>query len=102
MDERKREKQEEKIARDRVKAQIEADKLARKKLFGQVSGEEPLKQVSSVAVLSPQKQSKDYTETKLQVLSFILLYFIYIFSLQIIRNKIKTSMNNLFNYIKYL
>jgi len=67
MDERKREKQEEKIARDRVKAQIEADKLARKKLFGQVSGEEQVKQVLPVAVLSPQKQSKDYTETKLQI-----------------------------------
>lgn len=66
MDERKREKQEEKVARERVKAQIEADKLARKKLFGQVSGEEEPKKVSPVAV-SPQKQSKDYTETKLQV-----------------------------------
>lgn len=67
MDERKREKQEEKIARERVKAQIEADKLARKKLFGQVSNEEPPKQVSPVTV-NPQRQSKDYTETKLQVL----------------------------------
>lgn len=87
MDERKREKQEEKIARDRVKAQIEADKLARKKLFGQVSGEESLKQVSPVAVLSPQKQSKDYTETKLQVLTKfynIILFYFYFFLLSII------------------
>jgi len=67
MDERKREKQEEKIARDRVKAQIEADKLARKKLFGQMSGEEQPKPVLPVAVLSPQKQAKDYKETKLQI-----------------------------------
>jgi len=76
MDERKREKQEEKIARDRVKAQIEADKLARKKLFGQMSGEEP-KQVLPVAVLSPQKQVKDYSETKLQVIIvyILLIYF---------------------------
>jgi len=66
MDERKREKQEEKIARDRVKAQIEADKLARKKLYGQASAEEQPKQVLPIAV-SPQKQTKDYTETKLQV-----------------------------------
>lgn len=66
MDERKREKQEEKIARDRVKAQIEADKLARKKLFGQVSEQEKPKQVLPVTV-NLQKQSKDYTETKLQI-----------------------------------
>lgn len=72
MDERKREKQEEKIARDRVRAQIEADKLARKKLFGHGSEEQP-KQVSSVTV-SPQTQSKDYTETKLQVI--ICIYFL--------------------------
>lgn len=78
MDERKREKQEERIARDRVKAQIEADKLARKKLFGQVSEQEKPKQVLPVTV-SPQKQSKDYTETKLQVLIYkILLYYTYI------------------------
>jgi len=83
MDERKREKQEEKIARDRVKAQIEADKLARKKLFGQVSGQEQPKQVLPVATGS-QKQSKDYTETKLQVIelscsmfcSFVFISFI--------------------------
>jgi len=66
MDERKREKQEEKVARDRVKAQIEADKLARKKLFGQISGEEKPTQVLPV-VVSPHKQLKDYTETKLQI-----------------------------------
>lgn len=67
MDERKREKLEEKIARDRVKAQIEADKLARKKLFGQASGQEQPKEVLPVAAISPQKQLKNYTETKLQV-----------------------------------
>ncbi|NP_001156055.1 UBX domain-containing protein 1-like [Acyrthosiphon pisum] len=66
MDERKREKQEEKVARDRVKAQIEADKLARKKLYGQASAGEQPKPVLPVAV-SPQKQTKDYTETKLQI-----------------------------------
>lgn len=66
MDERKREKQEEKVARDRVKAQIEADKLARKRLYGQAPAEGQPKQTLPVAV-SPQKQTKDYTETKLQV-----------------------------------
>lgn len=75
MDERKREKLEEKIARDRVKAQIEADKLARKKLFGQVSGQEQAKPVLPVAI-SPQKQSKEYTETKLQVVKLLFLLFI--------------------------
>lgn len=74
MDERKREKQEEKVARDRVKAQIEADKLARKKLFGQVSGEEQPKPVAPIITPTPLKQSKDYTETKLQVLIFILTH----------------------------
>lgn len=74
MDERKREKQEEKIARDRVKAQIEADKLARKKLFGQVSGHEQPKQVLPAAT-SSQKESKDYTETKLQVIELICSIF---------------------------
>lgn len=83
MDERKREKQEEKIARDRVKAQIEADKLARKKLFGQMSGEEQPKPVSPVAALSAQKQAKDYKETKLQVIIFYIyiIIFFYISSL---------------------
>jgi len=70
MDERKREKQEEKVARDRVKAQIEADKLARKKLFGQMSEKEQPKDVTPISVLGPQKQEKDYKETKLQVIIF--------------------------------
>jgi len=76
MDERKREKQEEKVARDRVKAQIEADKLARKKLYGQAPVEEQPKPVLPVAV-SPQKQTKDYTETKLQVNFIHILNFIF-------------------------
>lgn len=68
MDERKREKQEEKIARDRVKAQIEADKLARKKLYDQASNEKSPTPVLPV-VASPQKQSKNYDLTKLQVIN---------------------------------
>jgi hypothetical protein len=68
MNERKREKLEEKIARDRVKAQIEADKLARKKLFGHASGQEQPKEVLPLAAISPQKQLKNYTEAKLQVI----------------------------------
>ena len=63
MDERKREKQEQ-VAHDREKVQIEADKLARKKLYGQASKEE--QPILPVAV-SPQNQTKGYTETKLQV-----------------------------------
>ncbi|XP_060857596.1 UBX domain-containing protein 1-A-like isoform X2 [Metopolophium dirhodum] len=64
MNERKREKQEDKVAHDKVIAQIEADKLARKKMYGQTSAEEQPKQVLPVA---PQKQTKKYTETKLQI-----------------------------------
>ncbi|XP_050431351.1 UBX domain-containing protein 1-like [Adelges cooleyi] len=64
MDERKREKEDEKKARDRVRAQIEADKLARKKMFGKASGEIEAVKVQPV---NPPKQSKDYTETKLQI-----------------------------------
>jgi len=50
-------------ARHQVIAQIEADKLARKKVYGQASAEEQPKQVLPIA---PQKQTKNYTETKLQ------------------------------------
>jgi len=64
MDERKREKQEDKVARDKVITQIEADKLARKKMYGLASAEEQPKQVLLVA---SHKQTKEYTETKLQV-----------------------------------
>lgn len=74
MDERKREKLDEKLARDRVKAQIEEDKIARKKLFNQVSGQEQPEQLVTPVVIIPQKPPKDYTETKLQVLILNVLF----------------------------
>jgi len=69
---RKREKIEEKVARDRVKAQIEADKIARRAKFG--GGSESPSTTTVVAapppppaVELPPQEKKDYTETKLQI-----------------------------------
>lgn len=67
MNERKREKEDDKLARDRVKAQIEADKQARKKVFDHLYELDQRKLVTSIDIC-PQKPPKDYTETKLQVL----------------------------------
>ncbi|EDW70651.1 UBX domain-containing protein 1 [Drosophila virilis] len=74
VDQRKREKEEEKAARDRVRAQIEADKAARKARAEQSSPGKPSDAVPSVSstttattptgVKSP---PRDYTETRIQV-----------------------------------
>jgi len=69
---RRRDKAEEKRARDRVKAQIEADKLVRRQKFG--SGQEegasstpaPVTPVKPAEPVAPAPK-KDYTETKLQL-----------------------------------
>lgn len=70
-EQRKREKAEEKEARLRVKAQIEADKAARRAKAAAESGQS----LNTVSVPSPVTSSsstthhrKDYSETKLQVL----------------------------------
>lgn len=70
LEQRKREKAEEKEARQRVRAQIEADKAARRAKVAAESGQP----VNSTAVSSPTTSSsstthhrKDYSETKLQV-----------------------------------
>lgn len=69
---RRREKVEDKKARDRVKAQIEADKIARRAKFGPQDGSAeqiaspPPKPIEPVAPAEPAVK-KDYKETKLQV-----------------------------------
>lgn len=69
-EQRKREKAEEKEARQRVKAQIEADKVARRAKAAAESGQ----LLNTVPVPSPVTSTsstthhrKDYSETKLQV-----------------------------------
>ncbi|ODM93168.1 UBX domain-containing protein 1-A [Orchesella cincta] len=69
---RRREKIDDKMARERVKAQIEQDKLARKAKFGQQDGTvEPPPPPKPVAVAEPatavSPPKKDYKETKLQL-----------------------------------
>ncbi|XP_034656924.1 UBX domain-containing protein 1 [Drosophila subobscura] len=71
VDQRKREKEEEKVARDRVRAQIEADKAARKARENkEIPNSEPAPSVSSTTVSSPtgvKSPPRDYTETRIQV-----------------------------------
>lgn len=67
LEQRKREKEEEKIARQRVRAQIEADKAARRAKAAADSSQTP----NPVPILSSSSTSthhrKDYSETKLQI-----------------------------------
>lgn len=71
LEQRKREKAEEKEARQRVKAQIEADKAARRAKAAAESGQllntapVPVPVTSSSSITH---HRKDYSETKLQVL----------------------------------
>ncbi|ALC43400.1 CG8209 [Drosophila busckii] len=70
LDQRKREKDEEKAARDRVRAQIEADKAARKAREQPAASAEPMPSVSSTTASSPsgvKSPPRDYTETRIQV-----------------------------------
>lgn len=70
VEQRKREKQEEKMARERVRAQIEADKAARRaKAAG---GIEAQPSPPTVSVQQPQQPAvstppKDYKETRIQI-----------------------------------
>jgi len=73
-EQRRQEKLDDKRARDRVKAQIEADKIARKAKFG--GGSEAGSSDTAVAVPVPSAKAsevqlpavkKDYSQTKLQV-----------------------------------
>lgn len=69
LEQRKREKAEEKEAIQRVKAQIEADKAARRaKAAAESSQSINLSPVASSSTSTSAHHRKDYTETKLQVL----------------------------------
>ena len=69
VEQRKREKQEEKAARERVKAQIEADKAARRAKAGGIEQTQPI----TPPIVSPPVQQvaatppKDYKETRIQI-----------------------------------
>lgn len=69
LEQRKRDKEEDRIARERVRKQIEADKEARRAKAAAESGEKPAPilspTVSSPSVVPAQK--RDYTQTKLQI-----------------------------------
>lgn len=69
LDERKREKAEEKAARDRVRAQIEADKEARRARAGQASPAAPVQVIpqSSAASSTVTSPPKDYKQTRVQI-----------------------------------
>jgi hypothetical protein len=81
LEQRKREKAEEKEARQRVKAQIEADKAARRAKAAEATGQ----LVNAVSSSSPATSStsmmhrKDYTETRLQVLYIHKIYIILVY-----------------------
>lgn len=67
IEQRKREKEEERIARQRVRDQIEQDKMARKaKAEGQVEVPTVAPQVQP-AVVTKSSVNKNYTEAKLQI-----------------------------------
>lgn len=66
IDQRKREKEEERLARQRIKEQIEQDKLARKAKFGNPS-EVPVPTPAPVAAPVPIRPQASYSEVKLQI-----------------------------------
>lgn len=66
LEQRKREKEEEKMARQRVKDQIEQDKLARKAKFAGNAEPMPAPPIQKVAS-PPSVASRDYNEVRLQI-----------------------------------
>lgn len=74
LDERKREKEEEKLARQRVKEQIEADKAARR---AKADAEKALAASPFAPSSSTSTYRKEYNDTKLQVIThiFMNIYF---------------------------
>ncbi|XP_031833188.1 UBX domain-containing protein 1 [Nomia melanderi] len=64
LEQRRQEKEEEKLARQRIKAQIEADKAARRARANNI---EPPQQTPPVPSSSTTLPRKDYSETKLQI-----------------------------------
>lgn len=83
MEQRKREKEEEKQARNRVKQLIEADKLARK---NKQAGEAPAAAPPVTVIPSPTVSvtPKDYTETKIQVCSSLIWWLIFSWTISLI------------------
>lgn len=73
LEQRKREKAEEKEARQRVRAQIEADKAARRAKAAAESGSQSINTtsvpLSATSSSASAHHRKDYTETRLQVLT---------------------------------
>lgn len=75
LDERKREKEEEKLARQRVKEQIEADKAARR---AKADAEKALAASPFAPSSSTSIYRKEYNDTKLQVITYICEYIFFI------------------------
>ncbi|XP_075224027.1 UBX domain-containing protein 1-like [Lycorma delicatula] len=77
VEQRKREKMEDKLARQRVKEQIEQDRLARKEKFGGCSGSTsvasqpppppPAAAAAAATAQPPPPPQKDYSQTRLQI-----------------------------------
>lgn len=69
LEQRKREKEEEKLARQRVREQIEADKAARRARAATEAGQTPISPIAPVASSASVNAGpkKDYNETKLQI-----------------------------------
>ncbi|XP_050293439.1 UBX domain-containing protein 1-B [Anthonomus grandis grandis] len=69
IEQRKKEKEEERLARQRVKNQIEADKLARKAKFGGATQEKSVEPQPAPVVAEPavKKPTPTYNEVKLQI-----------------------------------
>lgn len=74
LEQRKREKAEERQAKERVRAQIEADKAARRAKAAAESNQSvnttltPPTAISAISSSASTHHRKDYTETRLQVL----------------------------------
>ncbi|XP_055374803.1 UBX domain-containing protein 1 [Condylostylus longicornis] len=67
VEQRKREKAEEKAARERVRAQIEADKLARKAKMAAEQNQPPPEVPPLQPTMSTQTQKKEYSNTRIQI-----------------------------------
>lgn len=70
LEERKREKEEEKLARQKVKEQIEADKVARR---AKANAKRALTESPPTPSSSTSTYRKEYNDTRLQVISCILM-----------------------------
>lgn len=76
VEQRKREKEEERLARERVKAQIEADRAARRAKQSGVEPSPPLSVQSQPVSQSNAVPARDYAQTKIQVRSIQIHYYI--------------------------